>query len=75
MTRAARDRLHLGGTSITQLAKSTVRSGSLLGNKRYLPLVLLQTKMLDRTLFEWTFGAVLALNTFAEKLAQNGYLS
>ena len=29
-------RLHLEGASITKLVKSTVRSGSLLGNKRYL---------------------------------------
>ena len=37
VTRAARDRPHLEDASITQLFKSTVRSGSLLGNKRYLP--------------------------------------
>merc|ERR1712136_24224 len=37
VTRAARDRPHLDDASITQLFKSTVRSGSLLGNKRYLP--------------------------------------
>ena len=36
VTRAARDRPHLEDASITQLFKSTVRSGSLLGNKRYL---------------------------------------
>merc|ERR1712136_352354 len=37
VTRPARDRPHLEDASITQLFKSTVRSGSLLGNKRYLP--------------------------------------
>ena len=37
VSRAARDRSHLEEKSITQLLKSTVRSGSLLGNKRYLP--------------------------------------
>ena len=34
VTRAARDRPHLEDASITQLFKSTVRSGSLLGNKK-----------------------------------------
>merc|ERR1712136_235025 len=37
VTRAARDRPHLEDASRTQLFKSTVMSGSLLGNKRYLP--------------------------------------
>ena len=62
VTRAARDRPHLEEASITQLFKSTVRSGSLLGNKRYLPDQTLQMSVQATNLklynFIWSFAIV-----------------
>merc|ERR1712136_506139 len=60
LTRAARDRPHLEDASITQLFKSTVRSGSLLGNKRYLP---------DQTLQMSVQGTNLKLYNFTQSFA------